>query len=140
MIARAKCQVRVGEPASARWFVVVVPTYVRSQVADPSLAGRPTLVRTEVGDGVIKIDAAAHRSGIGEHVGRVAKLELFAEPGRDLVAVHRGVSGGQIDHRLQTDLAGSPSSVRKRLSSTGPTPSTRATPVPAVRASSLRWT
>jgi hypothetical protein len=51
-----------------------------SEVADPGLAGRPTLIGAEVGDGVIKIDAAAHTGGKRKHVGRVAQLQLFAEP------------------------------------------------------------
>jgi len=67
---------------------------VGSEVADAGLAGRATLVGVEVGDGVVKVEAAADRGGVGEHVGGVAELELFAESGRDFVAVDGGVSGG----------------------------------------------
>jgi len=42
---------------------------------------------------------------LAEHVGGVAELQLLAEPGGDFVAVDRGVSGGQVDHRLQVDPA-----------------------------------
>jgi hypothetical protein len=58
------------------------------------LAGRATLIGAEVGDGVVKVDAAGHRGGVGEHVGGIAQVELFAEPGRDFVAVDRSVAGG----------------------------------------------
>jgi hypothetical protein len=63
------------------------------------------LVGAEVGDGVVKVDAAADCGGVGEHVGGITELQLFAEPGRDFVAVDRGMSGGQIDHRFQVDGA-----------------------------------
>ncbi len=66
----------------------------RSEVTDPGLAGRPASVGAEVGDGVIKVDAAAHRGGVGEHVGGVAEVQLLAEPRRDFVTIHRGMSGG----------------------------------------------
>jgi len=42
---------------------------------------------------------------LAEHVGGVAELQLLAEPGGDFVAVDRGVSGGQVDHRLHADHA-----------------------------------
>jgi hypothetical protein len=71
----------------------VVVAGVGSEIRDPGLAGRSTLVGAEVGDGVIHIDQPAHRGGVGEHIGGVAELQLLAEPGRDLVAVDRGVAG-----------------------------------------------
>jgi hypothetical protein len=75
-------------------FQPVVVAGVGSEVADAGLAGWSALVGAEVGNGVIKLDQPAHCGGVGEHVGGVAELELFAEPGRDLVAVDRGVAGG----------------------------------------------
>ncbi len=105
MIATARCLVLAGVLASRHWFVVVVAADVGSEVADSGLAGRAALVGPEVGDGVVKVDAAAHRGGIVKHIGGVAELELFAKPGGDFVAVDRDVSGGQIDHRFQADAA-----------------------------------
>ena len=139
MIAIARCRVRVGGPSSGRGFWSVVAADEGAEVADPGLAGRAAFVGAEVGDGVVEVDAAADGGGVGEHVGGVAEQQVFAEPGRDLVAVDRGVVG-QVDHRFQLMLQWSPSMVRSRPSSTGPTSSTRAMPVPALRASALRWT
>ena len=79
---------------AAEGFVPVMAPYVRSEVADPGLAGWPTLVGAEVGNRVIKIDPAAHCGGIREHVGGIAELQLFAEPRGDFVAVDGGMSGG----------------------------------------------
>ena len=79
---------------AAEGFEPVMVADMWSEVSDPGLAERPTLVGAEVGDGVVKVDAAADCGGVGEHVGRVAELELFAEPRGDFVAVDRGVSGG----------------------------------------------
>ena len=76
-----------------------------SEVPDPGLAGRSTSVRTQVGDGVINIGGAADGGGGGKHVGGVAELELFAEPGGHFVAVHRCVASWQIDHRFHADAA-----------------------------------
>jgi hypothetical protein len=72
----------------------VVAAYVRSEVADPGLPGRPALIGAEISYGVINIDAAAHRGGVRKHIGGIAELQLLAEPGRNLVALHRDVSGG----------------------------------------------
>jgi hypothetical protein len=83
----------------------VVAADVGSEVADPGLAGRPTCIGTEVEDGVIHIHPAAHRGGIRKHISRAAELQLLPQPGRDLITVHRGVAGRQIDHRLQADPA-----------------------------------
>ena len=57
------------------------------------LAGRSAFVGAEVGDGVIKVDAAAYRGGVGEHIGGIAELQLLTQPGRDLIAIDRGVTG-----------------------------------------------
>ncbi len=92
--ATAKCLVLAGVLASPIGFVVVVAADVGSEVADSGLAGRPAAGGAEVGDGVIHVEAAAHRSGVGKHVGGVAELELFAEPGGDFVAVDREMPGG----------------------------------------------
>ena len=75
-------------------FLIVMPAYARSEVADSGLAGRPTLRNTRIGDGVIHVDGTAHDIGVGEDVGGVAQQELFAQAGWDLVAVDRDVSGG----------------------------------------------
>jgi hypothetical protein len=69
------------------------------------LAGRPAFVGVQVGDGVVDIDRAADRGGVGEGIGWVAQQDLFAEAGRDFVGVHRCVAGGQVDHRFHTDTA-----------------------------------
>src|SRR4029450_7457695 len=78
---------------------------IRSEVADPCLSRWTTPVGALVRDGVINIDAAADCGGIGEYIRWIAKLELFAETGRNLVAVDRAVSGGEVDHRSQVDCA-----------------------------------
>ena len=72
----------------------MVAAHMGAEVADAGLAGRSAAVRAEVGDGVIKVCAAADCGGVGEHVGGVAELQLLTEPGGDFVAVDRGVSGG----------------------------------------------
>jgi hypothetical protein len=74
-------------------LVAVVAADVGSEVADLGLAGRPALIETPIGDGVIQVQAAAHRSGVGEHISRVAQLQLFAKPGRDLITIDGNVSG-----------------------------------------------
>ena len=71
----------------------------------PGLAGRPAFVRAEIGDGVIDVDGSADRGGVGKHIGRVAQQQLLTEAGRDLIAIHWGVSGGQVDDRFQIDGA-----------------------------------
>ena len=71
----------------------------------PGLAGRPAVVWAEVGNGVVHVDRSAEGGGVGEHVGGVAQQQLFAEAGWDFVGVDGGVSGGQVDHRFQADLA-----------------------------------
>src|SRR3954452_21689239 len=86
-------------------FQPVMEAHVRSEVADPGLARRPTLVRIEVGDGVININPPAHRGGVRKHIGRIAQQYLFAERSGDLVAVDRYVPRRQIDQRLQADAA-----------------------------------
>ena len=68
-------------------FVSVVAPNMWSEVADPGLPGRPTLVGAAIGDGVIQLHATAHPGRIGKHIGRVAQLQLFAKPRRDLIAV-----------------------------------------------------
>jgi hypothetical protein len=67
---------------------------VGSKVADPGLAERSTLARAEVGNRVINIDQPADGGGVGEDVGGVAELQLFAESGWYFVAVDWGVAGG----------------------------------------------
>jgi hypothetical protein len=94
VIARARCRVRVVDLPAAVGFDPVVVAGVGSEVPDPGLAGRPTFVGAQVGDGVIDIDRAADCGGVGKYVGGVAQLELFPKPGRNFVAVHRGVAGG----------------------------------------------
>jgi hypothetical protein len=54
---------------------------------------------------VVQVDAAVHGGGVGEHVGGVAELELFAEAGGDFVAVHRCVASWQVDHWFHADRA-----------------------------------
>jgi hypothetical protein len=78
---------------------------VGSEVSDPGLARRPTLVGAQIGNGVVHIDRAAHRVGVGKHIGVVPQLELFAETGGDFIAIDRDMAGGQIDYRLQADPA-----------------------------------
>ena len=126
-------------PAAVR-LLVVVAADVGAEVAEPGLAGRAAFVWAQVGDGVVEVDGAADGGGVGEHIGRVAQLQLFAEAGRDLVGIDWGVPGWQVDDRFQMDGAPPPSSIRSLPSKTGPTFSTRATPVPPVRASTLRCT
>ena len=91
----------LADSPAAVSFVVVVAACVGSEVADSGLAGRPALVGAEVGDGVVQVDAAVHGGGVGEDVGGVAELELFAESGGDFVAVDWGVPGGQVDDRFE---------------------------------------
>ena len=55
--------------------------------------------------GVINIDRAADRRGVGKHVGGVAQLGLFPKPGWDFVAVDRGVPGSEVDHWFHADAA-----------------------------------
>ena len=86
-------------------FAAVVAAHVGSEVADSGLARRPTLVQAQIGEGVIHIHTAVHPGGVGKHIGWVPQLQLFAKPYRDLIAVHRHVPGGQINHRLQADCA-----------------------------------
>ena len=111
-----------------------------SEVADPGLARRPAPVRAEVWNGVIDIDGTAHSGGVWEYISRVTQQELFTQSCRDFVAIDRDVTGRQIDHRFTLIVQRSPSSICSRLSSTGPTFSTRAIPLPAVTASALRCT
>jgi hypothetical protein len=55
---------------------------------------------------VINIDRTAHRVGVGKHIRRVMQQQqMFPQTGRDLIGIDRDMSGGQIDHRLQTDAA-----------------------------------
>ena len=91
-------------PAGVRFQAVVVAG-VGSEVADAGLAGRAALVGAEVGNGVVNVDQPAYCGGVGEDVGGVAEVELFAEPGRDFIAVDRGVAGGEVDHGFQADGA-----------------------------------
>ena len=76
-----------------------------SEVPDPGLTGRPTLVGAQVGDGVIDIDRAADCGGVGEDIGGIAQQDLFAEAGGDFVCVDRGVAGSEVDHRFHADAA-----------------------------------
>jgi hypothetical protein len=62
-------------------LVPVVPAYVGAEVAEPGLAGRAAAVGAQVGNGVIEVDGSADGGGVGEHVGGVAQLQLFAEAG-----------------------------------------------------------
>jgi hypothetical protein len=80
-------------PAGMRLQAVVIAG-VGSEIPDPGLAGWSALVGAEVGNGVINIDQPANGGGVGEDVGGVAELELFAESGWYFLAVDRGVSGG----------------------------------------------
>jgi hypothetical protein len=79
---------------AAEGFVPVMAPYVRSDVADPGLAKRSTPIGVELGNRVVKDDAAAHRGGVRKHIGRIAEFQLLTKPGRDFVAVDWGVSGG----------------------------------------------
>jgi hypothetical protein len=72
----------------------VVVADVGSEVAEPGLAGRPAVVEIDIGDGVVDVDAAADRVGVGEDVGGVAQQQLFAEARRDLIAIQGHVAGG----------------------------------------------
>ena len=74
---------RLANLPAAVGFVVVVPAYVGSQVADPGLARRPASIGAEIRNGVINIDVAADPGGIRKYVGGITQLELLAEPGRD---------------------------------------------------------
>jgi hypothetical protein len=62
-------------------FQAVVVAGVGSEVADRSLAGWSTLVGAEVGNRVVNVDQPAYCGGVGEDVGGVAEVELFAERG-----------------------------------------------------------
>jgi hypothetical protein len=90
---------------SAVGFEVVTTAGIRSEVADPGLAGCPTTVWAEVGDGVINIDTATERGRVGKHIGRVPQQDLLTQSGRNLVAVDGSVSGRQVNHRFQVDPA-----------------------------------
>ena len=74
MIATARCRVRAAEPASPQTFCSCGGGVRGSEVADPGLPGRPALIGAEISDGVINIDAAAHRGGVGKHIGGIAEL------------------------------------------------------------------
>ena len=105
MIAIARCRVRVVGPASGR--------------ASSGCGGGGRGVRGcrawfgraarrgpgQVGDGVVYVDGSADGGGVGEHISRVAELELFAEAGGDFIGVDWGVPGGQVDDRFQVDGA-----------------------------------
>jgi hypothetical protein len=43
---------------------------------------------------VVNVDQPAYCGGVGEDVGGVAEVELFAEHGGDLIAVDWGMPGG----------------------------------------------
>jgi hypothetical protein len=88
-------------------FVVVVAPYVGSEAPDPGLTGwrQPAFVGAQIRDGVVDIGGAADGRGVGKHVGGVAQQDLFAEAGRDFVAVDRGVAGSEVDHRFHADAA-----------------------------------
>ena len=81
---------------------------MRSQVADPGLARRPTTVWTQITNGVIHIDLPGDCCGVGEHVSGVPELQVLPKPSRDLIAVHWGMTSRQIDHRFQVDHAAVP--------------------------------
>ena len=76
-----------------------------SEVPDPGLARRPTLFGIQIRDGVVDIDRAAYRGGVGEDIGWIAQQDLFAEAGRDLVGIDRYMAGGEVDDRFHTDAA-----------------------------------
>ena len=105
MIARARCRVRVGGPASRRGFCSGGGGGCGVGGCRFWFGRAVRLGRVEVGDDVIKVSPAAHRGGVGEHISGISELELFAEPGGDLVAVDRSMPSGQIDHRFQADGA-----------------------------------
>jgi hypothetical protein len=86
-------------------FVVVVAAYMGSEVPEPGLPRRSTLIGAQIGNGVIDIDRAAHRGGVGKHIGGEAELQLFSEPGWDLVGIDWGVAGGEVDDRFEVDTA-----------------------------------
>jgi hypothetical protein len=86
-------------------FEVVTTAGIRSEVADPGLAGRPAAVEADIGLGVINIDTATDRSRVGKHIGRVPQQDLLTQTGRNLVAVDRIVTGRQVNHRFQVDRA-----------------------------------
>jgi hypothetical protein len=72
-------------PASVR-LLVVVPADVGAEVAEPGLAGRAAAVGAHVGNGVVEVDGSAD-GGVGEDIGGVAQLQLFAEAGGDFVGI-----------------------------------------------------
>ena len=80
MIAIARCRLRAGGPASGRAFLAMVTADVGAEVAEPGLAGRPTLVWAQVGNRVVHVDGSADRGGVGEYVGGIAQQQLFAQP------------------------------------------------------------
>jgi hypothetical protein len=63
---------------------------------------------------------------------------LFPHSRWDFVGVDGEVSGGQVDHRFQADLAAIPKQGAQSPEEHRSDVSTRAMPVPAVRATSLR--
>ena len=93
---------------SAMGLPVMVAPHVRSEVADPGLAGWPAAVRAEIGDRVIRIDAATDRGCVGKHIGGIAQQELFAKTGRNLVTIDRDVSSRQVNDWFQVDGAPGP--------------------------------
>jgi hypothetical protein len=86
-------------------LLVVVPADVGAEVAEPGLAGRAAAVGAQVGDGVVHVDGSVDGGGVGEDVGGVAQLQLFAEAGGDFVGIDWGVPGWQVDDRFQMDGA-----------------------------------
>jgi hypothetical protein len=79
---------------AAEGFDPVVVADVRSEVPDSGLARRATLIEADIGAGVVDVDGAAHRVGVGEYIGRIAQQDVFPEAGRDFVAVEWNVAGG----------------------------------------------
>src|SRR5215218_6898548 len=79
--------------------------YLRAEVAEPGLTGRPTFGWAQVGNRMVHIDAAADRGSVGEHIGGVAQQQLFPQSRGDLIGIDWGVPGGQVDHRFQADVA-----------------------------------
>ena len=98
------------------------------------------MVGVPVGDAVVEVGAAAASGGIGKHVDGLAEPEVFGDPGRDLVAVHRGRCVVQIDDRLQQHLAAVPEQLPQPGQQHRPDILDRAKPRREVSASSDRCT
>ena len=74
-----------------------------TELVDRGLAGRPTLSRRFVRDGVIKFQTSGV-SGVGKAAGRHTKKHRFPDPARNLITIYRW-SVLRVDDRLYPHLA-----------------------------------